>query len=707
MIQVFKLSVRSLLDGRDIAVEHSIAAHRYYNDLIALERRRRGEFRQIRSRHVPGLPESEERVVALETALEVARDEIRALRKKASVVSVSPRKIRPTKDVADDEQRARIEAIQIELKSARSERKSKRAGFDSLLAPGREAYEIRTSKVPDMVRRIQELRRQLADAKAISGNADVSLIKRSLDALKQERKKRENGPRTKERVNADALGAMMQEPEWHAAWKETADLEARILADSKRLRHEYALPPGTYLAVENAVADARKDSVTDPRFRKLSVVGGRKIGVQLRGVTVADVLDGRCRHVQFTLGDFPRGLRGKKREKHDPDSRLLQPATGSCLKRSYGIARLRIGSEGRAPVWLSMEALSWRPAPKDAKVLWAYLVPKRVGLVTHYELQLTLDTQEALVRRSVGTGTATVKFRWSREPESEDEARERGIVFAEVNGSPVSLDGNVYGGMRVAAELRGVADKLFESIKEELVAWLKSNSGPEWMVRAQVPDGDRSRVDITYLSRWREHGRLARVALRWRDDVAVDLAALWQDWKAHRDSVGGDYYTEKPERLADWLSERGITDPQDMMALRLEWWRKKDKHLVQWAADQQRKAIGRRRQAYRGLAAQLCSRFATLEIYDLDLQRVARRRGPENDGDEVMRRVRYQRVVAAPSELRACLMDAFGKERVSVIKRERDGGDEKPGGARKARIRAKKLDLNPMEGDNPGPVAAE
>lgn len=119
---------------------------------------------------------------------------------------------------------------------------------------------------------------------------------------------------------------------------------------------------------------------------------------------------------------------------------------------------------------------------------------------------------------------------------------------------------------------------------------------------------------------------------------------------------------ERFRRLAyEWREQRF---PGDEIAFALLWaWRSRDEHLERYESGLRRSALRDRREGYRILAAQMARRYRFLVIDDTDLADFQRNPAVESKEVAIPTVKRNQRV-AAGSELRTCMINAFGEERV-------------------------------------------
>jgi len=142
-----------------------------------------------------------------------------------------------------------------------------------------------------------------------------------------------------------------------------------------------------------------------------------------------------------------------------------------------------------------------------------------------------------------------------------------------------------------------------------LAKWLAGRDLPDWLI-------ERTRT----LRQWRSAARLASVVIHWREN-------------------------------------RFAGDKDGFAAV--EAWRKKDKHLYEWEANQRRKAVAWRDDLYRRVAADLSRRYKTAIVEDCNWRDVGRKPdvGENNDSGAAAR----QRTIAAPGRLKQLLVERFAE----------------------------------------------
>lgn len=400
--------------------------------------------------------------------------------------------------------------------------------------------------------------------------------------------------------HADALAAITQ--------------EAR--AKAKALRGSCGVYWGTYLLIEQSM-DAARRAIEPPRFQRWTGDGAVAVQIQ-HGIATAEVMQGDDTRLQI-------------------DQRLqLVPGRGGKPRPRV---RLRIGSEGRDPIWGEWPLILHRPLPSEGRVKGAKVVRRRVCGRDEWSLHVTVELPA--VERQAGDRVVAVDLGWRME---EERVRVAGLADGATT-EEVYLDPGVAGMLRKASDIRSIRDKAQAAMHTALLTW---------KVAATLPPEHAEHMDR--MSQWQSPARFAGLERWWRD---------------HR--IDGD------------------APAYDALAL----WRTQDRHLWLWETHARSKALARRRDRYRVLAARLASQYSTLVIERLVLTRLAQKLPDSNP------RARSQRTQAAPSELRRALVQAFQSQGGTVVTvqptgpaaalllayRERSGVEEMPGTARVSKFK--------------------
>lgn len=276
--------------------------------------------------------------------------------------------------------------------------------------------------------------------------------------------------------------------------------------------------------------------------------------------------------------------------------------------------RLRVSTkENRDPVFAEWPLVLHRPLPEGGIIKWAKAVRRRVAAHDKWSLHLTLEVRSRT--DSTDASAIAVNLRWARSG-----APDAPIISADwtdgASKGELLVDPAIVSMIRKADDLRSIRDKNFERARASLLEAKKTLTLPEEHTKR-----------LEHLHAWRAPGKLAAFALFWRQN-----------------RIAGD----------------------DNIFATIEAWRKQDKHLWEWEANARRKALARRRDAYRCFAAEASRSHNVLVIEKLNIARLAEHPNPEQE-DDSSPAARAQRFATAPSELRSALFKAFRRNGGRVI----------------------------------------
>jgi DNA-directed RNA polymerase subunit RPC12/RpoP len=452
--------------------------------------------------------------------------------------------------------------------------------------------EARTTHVPDF---------SVAETAYADARAEVERVRTEIKALRKEARRRAEGTELRakltEAVQArKAAGAALRLAKESATESPSLKLASRGIND-ERTRREKAIRAatpahwGTYLMAEDASQIAASKAKVDPAFRRwtpgLPVTVAPpcpegKIGVQIQStkpLTVAGLYDGRDTRIQ-----------------------LDAPPPKTRHRAEWVRGRIRIGSDGRAPVWAEFEVRNRHDMPLDARITWAWINRRRFG--THWRHALCIGVERAAPAQHANI----------------DRALAIDINMRLVPGGVrlgYSYDGNalreyvvpqeIVDKLRHGEEVSSSRDLEFDRFRDELAGWLKTADVSPWV-----------REKTEHLGLWHSHERLAAVVLHWRVNRF---------------------------------------DGDEAMYPRAEQWRAQDRHLANYRHGDRRAAENRRLDLYRRWAAEILRDHGTVVVAAWDWSQIARRPKVE-DENAVPEAVRSMRFAVAPSELVAVLSHA-------------------------------------------------
>ena len=278
---------------------------------------------------------------------------------------------------------------------------------------------------------------------------------------------------------------------------EVAQLDERGKVWHRAMRATTTCYWGTYLVEEQSFAQAR-GSVVDPSFRRArgtervsrAGYGGAEgqIAVQLQGgLDVATLRAGT--DTRLRLVDAPAELTGSKRR--------------SRLRLLY----IRVGSDGRSPVWAVVPLVYHRPLPADARITWCKVQRRVQGLRERWYASITYSLPS--VPMPMRSGVVALDLGWRKRRD----ASLRVAYWADDQGrhGEVLMPARVRSRLRHASDLREIQDRHFVRVKRGLLRWLSARDRagqlvPDWLASARA-----------WLAPTNSHARLRRLVMRWRD----------------------------------------------------------------------------------------------------------------------------------------------------------------------------------------------
>lgn len=362
---------------------------------------------------------------------------------------------------------------------------------------------------------------------------------------------------------------------------------------------------GTYLLVEDAADRARKERM-DPEFRRWSDVAGwidategaGSVGVQIQGgMTVDEVHSGDNTRLQIDAVPPEAYERGGRR-----------------LQRTR--LRIRVGSEGRAPIWAEWPMVLHRPLPEGARIKQATVQRRRKDCRRWtWSVVIALEMPEDLARHKSPSGRVAVNLGWRQRGERglrvayavDDAGSERELLLPRETGERIDK----------ASAIGGVRAENRNAMIPRLATWLADRELPEWAM-----------IATARIVTWTSFARLHRLAHHWRVN-------RWDG-----DAAGYEI---------------------------LEAWRYRDEHLDRYMSGMRDGALLARREIYRRWAASLAGQYETLVIDTTDYRDMQRTPQPESERVEYAA-VKERQRRASPSELRLTLVGAFSRTGRRVAK---------------------------------------
>jgi Putative transposase DNA-binding domain len=416
--------------------------------------------------------------------------------------------------------------------------------------------------------------------------------------------------REKLRVARNALKEAREAAKSDADFQQAvALLEERAAVWARGLRAQTQAFWGSYLLVEASMQQAKRSKV-DPSFRRASGLervgpvegwpGEGRISVQLQGgATLEELFSGEDTRVRI--------------EPVHPDA---WTSSSRSVRRKASRTRLwlRVGSdEKRKPIWAVFPLEMHRPLPDNARITWVTVhqrVPTSRTEQWHATISFTVDV-EPLPRRP---GVVALDLGWRKRPD----ASLRVAYWADDQGrhGEMRLPAAIPAKLRHARGLQEVQSRHFNRAHRWLSRWLK-------VVDSSLLPGFL-REAAAHFDKWKSAGRLRRLVL--------------EVWRVQR--FAGDHTIYGA----------------------LERWAHRSRHHNQWERAEIARALHRRKNEYRILAAGLARSYGVVVLEDFDLTRVQRRVAPESADADAPAAQKRQLNASAPGELRGAIINAVKRE---------------------------------------------
>jgi hypothetical protein len=473
-------------------------------------------------------------------------------------------------------------------------------------------YAAAEDEVALLVERLEEVRTAiLAARKAKRAKVDTSDLNDEAAAIRVELK--EASARLKElRKAADA------DPRVRAESERIGDLGKQLVKSAYANSPLYWTTQGLVLKAFDQAKKTAGGRLSYKRFEPRGSVGGQILARNGAFLSTSTVFG---EGTVFQLDPLPHGTWD----------------TRSGRRHAYTKGRLRVGSEGRAPIWLEFDLLMHRPLPSSGLIKNAWVQAESQGNRMRYDLCISVESAAFVAPPNDGSAVA-VAAGWKRIHDGSVHVAT--TLDASGDPNPIVLPRAIFDRFDHCDSLRSISDQHFEDARHVLAAHL--DELPEW-----------AREDVRYMHTWRSHKRLARIARRLADEQIDDIGSMWQAWKSERLANGLDLFAPSVE-VSAWATLRGL----DPLAVYLELWRRKNAHLCQVESDLRAKARRQRDDIFRNVVATLRGR--KIVASSADLKAASRKANPEDDRD-TSNDVRRLRAQASPGRLLE-LLKADGAE---------------------------------------------
>jgi hypothetical protein len=433
-----------------------------------------------------------------------------------------------------------------------------------------------------------------AETKWKEADQEVKRIRLEVKALRKEARRRAEGTELRARLTAAVQAKKAASIILKAAREQTKsdpklkkkseDLHQQKLAAEREARSKTPADWGTYLKAEDASSKAGSSS-HDPRFRAWSIGLPTTVTPPCPEGTIAV-------QIQKTKPLTVLGLFTQI------DTRIrLAPPKGNPKRPAHSHGWIKIGRAENKPVWAEFEVRVRRAMPPEARITWAWITRKRVGIRWENTLYIGVEQPAHPVRKDLDDVLAVdINMRIVKGGIRVGYSYNGQLEIPEEHIIPEKIINK----LEHARSVRSIQDREFNLFRDELTAWLKTAKVPSWLTEK-----------TKFLPQWRSSNRLSAVVIHWRDN---------------RFSGDHDIY------------------------LRAEQWRAQNRHLYDYWFNDDRNARDQRQEIYRSWANEWFQGYGTIVVAAWNWSQIARRPQPEDDNN-IPEAVRSMRFNVAPSEL--------------------------------------------------------
>lgn len=285
-------------------------------------------------------------------------------------------------------------------------------------------------------------------------------------------------------------------------------------------------------------------------------------------------------------------------------------------KKNMLMALIRIGSVGKRkePLFAKVPIILHRPLPPGGRVKWVYLERWFVGSHAAWQIRFTVAIPPRI--RIASEKAVALHLGWRQ--------LNTGSIRSAVWLGSDGQEGEIII-PNTEVKFRAYADRL-QSIREinfntailKLKGWMEVNEAilPDWV-----------KEDTHTISKWKAIRRLVAFV-----------------FKLKKNRFEGD------QEIVDCL----------------EAWRKQDRHLWDWQANQRRKASARRNLAYRRIVKELSQRYQRVIVTDTDWRELKKKQDADKS-DSQTPQMRFNSSLAAVGILSDYAIEKFGEDCTIVV----------------------------------------
>lgn len=294
----------------------------------------------------------------------------------------------------------------------------------------------------------------------------------------------------------------------------------------------------------------------------------------------------------------------------------FQLPRGERKKASRTKCRIRVGSDGKAPIWCEFPMILHRPIPTDARISWAWILRTKEADKWKYQLQLSFESSAFLPKKVENRKKAiALDLGWRRR--GDDGVRVAYWADSEGKHGEIQINEEVHRGLKKVDDLISIRRKMMNEMGIQIMQWRKSVTDPWFLTKTSSA------------AHW-----LKRARFIW----------LFRDWQTHRFEGDSEIY----EKFLAWY--------------------KQELHLFRWEYFQRDSRLRNRREQFRLLTKKLAMEYDYILIEDFKTSKVRKKPTPVEGSQGEGRKERRIAAIGSPAEFIEVCEFMAGKHLSEIIR---------------------------------------
>jgi len=435
-------------------------------------------------------------------------------------------------------------------------------------------------------------------------------------------------------------------------WIKRKTIENEVGLSNKEARKNSKCFSGVYLPIEEAFNKSKKDSKGKSiKFKRFDGTG--KIGIQL------------APSLQYTKAFS--GMDPRLKIQINEDKEIRTRRFNKKNKPVPCIAMIKLCGTKNNAKFIDVPFILHRPFPEDAVLTWVYLTVKKVGYNFKYELQFTVNTttKDLIVKNK----NIAINLNWSS---NKDGTITIANTYDGENYKQFSLPSTVRERLEKSRSILGHNDKHFDQLKK----WLKQQCNEDILnkINDVILNKDNERKEVILSNIISNINNILKIKNAKKVIYIVNnlisifeekqVSETWKLWRDERlnNSTKLDLYDD-PDNIVKWFVKNTSFNEFEIFVLILEWWRRKNEHLTNYARNLEQKSTILRQEIYRKIASELGNNYDKVIINKCNLSEIAKNPDPEVDKrDQQEEKANSVRQIAGVSILKTSLKNKFGKD---------------------------------------------